>query len=479
MCMHETPKDRRKHLPVLFAFLGIVLFINLFSGIDYYFFPATLNLKARIGYLPQTRVVIPPVGEVRANTHWVPVQISVELRSVDLATLRQIVFAPTLDSEEIKSNVREGILKILTFFTLRLMVLAVCGALFGLLILQVRHIPHLIWAGVAGVLVVMFLVISLYATYDLTAFEELEYEGMIEAAPWVLNLAWQALDQVEELGERVQVLASNLYSALEQLEDLGPLGLVEADVLVLHVSDIHNNPVAYNFATQVIDSFAVDFILDTGDLTDWGTALEADISRRIQTLGLPYLFVSGNHDSPDVVRRINAIPNAQVISDEEVTVAGLRIAGIGDLVADSYLPTPASLREIESLVTRLNEKWESREDRPDIFMVHNHRVAEGIKPDLFPVVVYGHTHLWGVKQVEGTVYSNAGTTGAAGIRGFQGKEPLPYSLSLLYFVGNDEGKLVLQAIDGVHVAGLGMSFSLQRTFVEHGRNSDQDVEIIH
>lgn len=50
------------------------------------------------------------------------------------------------------------------------------------------------------------------------------------------------------------------------------------------------------------------------------------------------------------------------------------------------------------------------------------------------------------------MYSNAGTTGAAGIRGFQAKEPLPYSLSLLYFVRSEDGSLRLEAVDGVHVA---------------------------
>ena len=109
-------------------------------------------------------------------------------------------------------------------------------------------------------------------------------------------------------------------------------------------------------------------------------------------------------------------------------------------------------------------------------MVHNHRVAEALEPGLFPVVAYGHTHLWGVQERGNSVYSNAGTTGAAGIRGFQSREPLPYSLSLLYFVRDQQGHLQLQAVDGVHVTGLGTSFSLHRTFI-HGRNSEGDVEL--
>lgn len=474
--MGQFTKNRRRHLPVLFVFIGLILFVNLFSATDYQLMSVMVNLKVDFGYPAQTRIVLPPVGQIGAPTHWLPVRLSLELRSVDLALLETFVFSPSINSPALLDGIREGAFRILFLFALKIVALGAAGSISLLYLAGARKSKTLIWGGVSGALVVVFLVIMLYFTYDLSGFERLEYEGMIEAAPWVLNLAWDAFGQVEELGERVQVLASNLYSLLREVENLGPLGLVQAEVLVLHVSDIHNNPVAYNFAKQVVNSFPVDFVMDTGDLTDWGTALEVEITNRIAELQLPYLFVSGNHDSPDVLRKLATIANAVLITEEEQTIRGLRIAGVGDPVAYSYLATPASLSELEAYANELNAKWSEVENRPDIFMVHNHRVAEALEPGLFSVVAYGHTHLWGLKERGDTVYSNAGTTGAAGIRGFQGREPLPYSLSLLYFNRDEEGSLRLQAVDGVHVTGLGTSFSLQRTFI-HGRNSEDDVEI--
>lgn len=476
--MQQLIKNRRKHLPVLFALLGIVLFVNLFSTTVFHTFSLTLSLKMNLGYQPQTRIILPPIGQIRAQTHWLPIRLSLELKNVDLAILRDIVFAPPFTSEEMLKSIRTGILRMLVFFAFKLVSLGSLGAVFFLLFVGIRDTKRLLWGGISGALVLLLIVLMLYGIYDLSAFERLEYEGMIEAAPWALNLAWETLGKVEELGLRVQALASNLYSVLQQLENRGPIDLVKADVLVLHVSDIHNNPIAYNFAKQVTDSFPVDFIVDTGDLTDWGTALEAEIISRIESLEIPYLFVSGNHDSPAVLRRLSLIPNAVLITEQVQIFSGLRIAGTGDLVADSYSPTPASLDELSHMAKQLNEKWELVENRPDIFMVHNHRVAEAVKPGLFPVVLYGHTHAWALKQIKDTVYVNAGTTGAAGIRGFQSKEPLPYSLSLLYFTRNAEGNLLLEAVDGVHVTGLGTSFSLQRTFVDSGRNPTDDVERI-
>lgn len=478
--MHKKPqaRNRSRQLPVLLAVLGLLVVVNLFSQTDYRFFSLVVKLSVRLGSAPQTRLIVPPVGEVRAKTHWFPVQINAELRSVDLTLLRQTAFSPLLKEGQLPREVQEGASKILLHFLLKQVSLAFLGAALGLYAAGIRSAGKLVTGGLAGILGVLVVTGLVLAAYDLEAFQSPEYEGMIEAAPWLLGLVREALGQVEELGDRVQTLAANLYTALQQLEELGPVGLVEADIMVLHVSDIHNNPVAYNFAAQVIESFGVDVILDTGDLTDWGTALEAEITKRIKQLGLPYIFVSGNHDSPEVVSRLREIPYVVVLG-EAVEVEGLKIAGTGDLVAHSYLATPASPEELASLAGDVNRVWAEVEDaeRPHIFLVHNHRVAEAIDPGLFPVVAYGHTHQWGVKQVDGTVYSNAGTTGAAGIRGFQGKEPLPYSLSLLYFARDEDGVVRLQAVDGVHVTGLGQSFSLQRTFVEQGRNSGGDVEL--
>ncbi|NLJ80669.1 MAG: hypothetical protein GX335_06575 [Firmicutes bacterium] len=478
MGKRKTTKDRRKHLPVLFVFLGAVLFVNLFSSTNYHSFSLGFNLELKLGYQGYTRLVLPPIGEIRAKTHWFPARLSAELKSVDLGLLRKTVFVAP-ESNQVLQKVLEDIAwKALILFGTKLVLLGAGGALFGLWLSGRRKVKQFLWAAGAGLVLILVVAAGIFWSYDLDAFENPEYEGIIEAAPWVLNMVWEALDRVEELGERIQVLAQNLYSALNSLENLGPLGFPDADLVVLHVSDIHNNPIAYDFAKQVIESFPVNFVLDTGDLTDWGTALEAEITTRIKALNLPYLFTSGNHDSPEVLERLAQIPNAVIVEGREQILNGLRIVGMGDLVADRYLPEPAPLGELKAKAVEINEKWSQIESRPHIFMIHNHRIAKAIEPGLFPVVVYGHTHILEMQQIDSTVYINAGTTGAAGIRGFQSKEPLPYSLSLLYFVYDEEGVPVLIAVDGVHVAGLGLSFSLQRTFIRPRRNPDNGVEIL-
>jgi len=100
---------------------------------------------------------------------------------------------------------------LLSLFVLKLVVLGAAGGVFALVFLGTRDGRQLFWAGASGAIVTALLVLTLVFTYDLAAFESLEYEGVIEAAPWALNLFWEAAGKVEELGERTRVLAGNLY----------------------------------------------------------------------------------------------------------------------------------------------------------------------------------------------------------------------------------------------------------------------------
>ena len=48
---------------------------------------------------------------------------------------------------------------------------------------------------------------------------------------------------------------------------------------------------------QVTEQFGVDAVLDTGDITDWGSSPENRLIGSVGTLGVPYVYIRGNHDS--------------------------------------------------------------------------------------------------------------------------------------------------------------------------------------
>ena len=51
-------------------------------------------------------------------------------------------------------------------------------------------------------------------------------------------------------------------------------------IRVLHVSDLHLNPAACDVIGSVVDQFAIDVVIDTGDITDFGSAAEDALRRR-------------------------------------------------------------------------------------------------------------------------------------------------------------------------------------------------------
>lgn len=475
-------EKRKRFLPIFFALLGAILVFNLLGTLSYKVSALRISLSASLGWPGYTSLIIPPIGNINAATHLMPLKFKITIDNIDLDILRSIISANQQGAgEAVVKTIYGESRRILYFFALKLIALSCLGGVLGILVLGRRSLGLLLSGILVGGLLSCLLLGSTYLTYDIKAFEHPEYEGIVEAAPWMINLIQESLIKVDQLGEQVQALATNLYSAFQQIENLTTVGSLDADLTVLHVSDIHNNPIAYDFARQVVASFPVDFIIDTGDLTDWGTPLEAEIVKRIEGLDVEYVFTSGNHESIDVLERLTALENVIIVDKEEKVVHGLRIAGIGDPSANSYSPQVAPITELADMARAVNDHYRDSSNPPDVFMVHNNRVATAIEPDIFPIVLFGHNHAQSINIVGDTVYVNAGTTGAAGIRGIQSKEPTPFSLALLYFIFNQEtDKYEPIAVDGIRVQGLRASFSLERIFIfPERRNKPDNVESIN
>jgi predicted phosphodiesterase len=223
----------------------------------------------------------------------------------------------------------------------------------------------------------------------------------------------------------------------------------------------------------IADQFDVNVVVDTGDIVDWGTEAEASYVGAISTLRVPYLYVRGNHDSVATAAAVARQPNAKVLDDSTVTVAGLTFAGIGD---PRFTPDKTAQTPTEAVVDsgrRLADKIRSLSPKPvDVAMVHD-PAAAGPLAGTCPVVLAGHLHSRRIERLEPTDGSDGrstdrtllmvqGSTGGAGLRGLEGKTPMPLALSILYF---DKSR-VLQAYDDIRVGGTGLTeVSLERHLV--------------
>lgn len=480
MAGEQLYQTRKRILPYLFAVLGAVVAVNLVGSFTVRIAPFEIALDVKVGLPGYTLVRIPPIGSITAKTHYYqPLQVLLTLTNIDLDQLRSVAFAADLDAQAaLVQYFSSRINQVIGMAILKLLAISGIGGLLGVYLLGRRRWVDLLTGFLTGSLIVLLMVTAVYFGYNLQAFANPQYQGIIEAAPWMLGLIQEGLVRVDELGEQIQSLAANLYAVFNQIDNLESVGMLTADVTVLHVSDIHNHPVAFDFMTQVVNTFPIDLVIDTGDLTDWGTPLEAEIVQRIEELGVTYLFVSGNHEAPDVVERLAQTQNVMLLDLNPVEVLGLQIAGIPDPSAGNHSPQSVSTTELNQIAVQINELFRDQNHGIDIFAVHNYRIAGQIEPGIFPVIVFGHNHLQTLNQVEGTVYVNAGTTGAAGIRGIQSSQNIPFSLSLLHFVyDHDLDDYVLAAVDSIQVQTLQQSFSLERTFISYpGRNQEVNVE---
>jgi hypothetical protein len=245
-----------------------------------------------------------------------------------------------------------------------------------------------------------------------------------------------------------------------------------------------------------VREFHVDVVVDTGDITTWGSDVESSTLSWIGQLGVPYVFVRGNHDSRRTQALIDGFPNAQVLDGTVAQVDGLVIAGIGDPVftpdplAGQPFPTPSSsplaeggpqadarspdpqLRAGARLAGVISAWNRAHPDKPVMIAAVHEPYATAPLLGTVPLVLDGHFHSRDitVDKDTGTWVMREGSTGGAGISAdFQDileGNPLPLEATLLHVArsGDRAGQVV--AYDEVTVGGFGFaSASVERTIV--------------
>jgi len=444
---------------VLLAVISMLAFVSLLGSHTAVLDAFQIEFSLLIFDHGYTQLEVPPLGIVRAQTHFSPLMLRARLLNVDLAQLRLLL--EKVEDPAYLDDLRSKTRREINIFLVRLLFLAFLGGATGPLIFGERNRKKILLAGLIGMIILGSLLALSYATFEPMAFMNPEFEGILKAAPWIFGLLEESLLRVRSLGEQLELIAANMSVLFEQIEQLEPLGTVEGDLKVVHVSDLHNNPAGMDFLAQVVETFAIDLVIDTGDITDFGTDIEAGLASPIEHFGIPYIFVPGNHDSPNVIARLQEIDNVIVLEEKQIEVLGLRVAGIADPSAKDMGMVVAADAILKEYAARLHRVLDEAERLPHVVAVHHPRIAESFL-DRVQVVLTGHTHQFSIKERGDSVMINAGTTGASGIRGLQVREETPYSLVLLHFGRQTGGELFLRAADVIRVFKLRSGFSLER-----------------
>ncbi|MFZ7102578.1 MAG: metallophosphoesterase family protein [Peptococcaceae bacterium] len=448
---------------VLLAIIGTLAFISILGTMTFNYEALEFKIGIQIFDHGFTEIRIPPIGSIRAKTHIAPLKLSISLENVDIKLLQGLLDTnPNKDA--LLKNFEQKISKIAKIYIVRLFVLAVLGGIAGSLFYDRKRLKPLWCGALVGTLIFLVFILGSIATFDLHAFQNPEYQGALEAAPWMIGLAEQAFVKLDTLSAQLELMAKNFYVLFEKIDTLDTLSDSEGTLKVLHVSDFHNNRAALQFVTQVVKSFKVDFVIDTGDFTDYGTPIEAQLLEYLQDIPVPYLFIAGNHDSPEIIKKLQQISQVEIVDGNFTNMKGLRILGLHDPASLSNNITTPDGEIIKNYQDKLVELWESEIDNPpDIVAIHNYAIGK-VLAGKAPLIIHGHDHEFKIYDDQGTVVIDAGTTGAAGIRGLQATKEIPYTVALLHFQ-QEEDHFVLTAVDSIKVYNMQSGFILERNVV--------------
>lgn len=438
-----------------------------------------LNVDAQItpAWTGETVVQIDPLGTLVFDTHASPMRVTLSIRAIDVDAVQRIVAEPASLST-LESQLTRDLDGALTGAAVRAGLVAVVGALLaGGLVL--RSWRRALLSGAVAVGAVGLTYGLTFATVDREAMQQPRYTGLLTLAPQVVGSAEAITADFGAYVDQLAGLVTNVSRLYETAIALPTWSPNDETVRVLVVSDLHLNPAAWGVIRAVADQYDVDVIVDAGDIADHGTAPEARYVEQIGNLNRPYLFVKGNHDSVLVVRAVEAQPNAIVLDNQPVRVAGLRFLGAPDprFTPDQQTRGTAA-EDIRQATVDLAERARSMPFRPDVLVFHDPTHAD-LFVDTAPLVLAGHGHRrQDIVLDDGTRIFMQGSTGGAGLRGLEGEEPTPVTLSVLYF--NPRSK-DLVAWDDITLGGLGLSTAeISRTQVtppdEEVGGDDEDGE---
>lgn len=431
--------------------------MGLIPASEYSLGPVAVSTSARVGPAGTT-LKIPPVGALSARTHNLPLAVTVSVTEVDPLAIGEIVSA-SADQAALQAALSAEVSEAIEGAATRLATRSVLGGVVlggvVLALLPRRRWSWAAWGALGGLLGVGLLLTLTWRQFDQDAFREPTFTGSLERAPQFIRAIQQQSVTLDQARSRVTGAAARLSRVLTLLGQ--PVADPQSDsVAILHVSDIHSNPLGLEFVRELASRFGVDAILDTGDLTSFGEPIEARVVQLVTQMGVPYLFVPGNHDSDAVRASLDGLPNVVLLEDGVQDVEGVRIQGRSDpsFTARGDV-TAADRREAvadESL--RLARAVEA--NRPDVLAVHDPALAEA-SIGRVPLVLAGHKHRQGNRQSKGSLVLEVASTGATGLGSFLTDSDLPYEAQILYF---QQARVV--AYDYVRFRGLGNDFQIQR-----------------
>ena len=430
--------------------------------------PARVDVVVRPSLASDTVLGVPPFGRVIVDSHTAPVELRATIQELDVPALQRLARQDDIEGH-LRTSAEHDVGALVRRALIRLLVVAVVGgAVAGLLIGRRRtraaaggdRAPLRWWtpvlAGGAGALVAVTGSVGLvWATYRVDEFREPRYTGALERAPAVVDAVKREFGDLEGMRGRLRVLAGQINELSQVAVGTGS-SPDPGEVRILHISDIHLNPMGLEIAKDLASTFSVKAVVDTGDLTSFGLDGESRIGELVDQFSVPYYFVPGNHDSPENRAALARHANLTVLDGKVADIGGVRILGVADpgFTAFGGISHEAALAlrdDHADDVARMVQR-----DRPDVLAVAGLSMADQSVGQV-PLVICGDVHERTEHEKDGTRLLTVGSTGATGLGSFTVEDGRPYEAEVLHFVA---GRMV--TLDYVTVKGPSGAFTVDR-----------------
>ncbi|WP_161965155.1 metallophosphoesterase family protein [Ornithinimicrobium cerasi] len=278
-------------------------------------------------------------------------------------------------------------------------------ALLAYAVSRPRHAGHVVVAsGVATALALAGPGGAAYLTYRTDRVSEFRATSLLSVVQTNMGI----LDDLDRKADQGAIYVTNLLALSDAVrQEFTPAATQQPEAArFLLVSDIHGMN-QYPLMRQIIASEGIDAVIDTGDLLNFGQAREGELTgiyAGIESLGVPYVFVRGNHDAVSatdegVLRRLARVPNVVLLEPTDgdfvrAEVNGVSISGFNDVRWFNQRSDDFGAEQ-QAAADVFREAAEGLEPT-DLVLTHQpfaaHRVPAGA------VTLHGHMHVQDVER---------------------------------------------------------------------------------
>ena len=226
------------------AWIGIMLGGAIRTNVG----PVELGMRAEPSWAGETVVDAHPFGTLLFDTHNAPVNLRITLENINPDRAKAILLdarfsdrLPALLEKELGDGVRTLVLRA-----------ALCGLAGGLIAtLIVFRRPG---AALAGLLSVAVLIagtgVAIALTFRPDSVVEPKYTGLLAGAPSLVGNAESIVTKFESYRVQLAKLVNNVSQLYDTVSVLPVYDADPTSIRVLHVSDIHLSPIAWNSSAR-------------------------------------------------------------------------------------------------------------------------------------------------------------------------------------------------------------------------------------